>query len=214
MTELLEAVDALTLPVVSRITQAAEADGVETITVATVTHDALLAQLEAAISSTMGGGGGRTMTEKWALNVLDSDALYQFTLIGNTVREWCRMAGLPKPDGPVQGLRAWYVTRLAINDRDDTWHVNVLTGWANAIRGKLNPAKTIELTFACPACGADTWTDSDGATYKHPLRMSYQPQDPDILNTARALCKACANVWEGVTTLRGLRWEADAKATA
>jgi hypothetical protein len=207
--DLLEAVDALTLPTHTRVVQWHEVDGKDVAQTTRIEHEPLLLQLEQAIASTIGAGGGRAMTAKWALNVLDSDALYSFSLINTTIRDWCRLAGLPRPEHPVQGLRAWYVSRLTIHDRDDQWVTEQLRAWAGTIRAKLNPSKSIELTFPCPDCGATHWVDNEDQTLPHPLRLQYQEQDPDILAKAHAQCRACGRVWRGSHELRALRWDSD-----
>jgi hypothetical protein len=206
---LLEAVDELTLPTNTRVTQD---NGDNTIT-NFVHHEALLTQLENAISSTIGAGAGRTMTAKWALNVLDSDALYQFTIISSTIRDWCRTAGTGRYTHPADGLRAWYTTRLPIpaemRSLEDPFHIATLHKWANTIRAKLNPSRSLEITAACPICHSDTWTDTDGTHYRHPIEVTYHDQAPDILATAQALCRACDRVWRGSHELRELRWDVD-----
>lgn len=206
---LLEAVDALTLPTNTRVVQE---DGDKTVT-NFVHHEALLTQLENAISSTIGAGAGRAMTTKWALNVLDSDALYQFTIISSTIRDWCRLAGAGRHAHPTDGLRAWYTTRLPLDDDtraiEDPFHLATLHKWAAIIRAKLNPSRSLEITAACPICHSETWTDSDGSTYRHPIKVTYHDQDPDILATAQALCRACERVWRGSHQLRELRWDVD-----
>jgi len=212
MTDLLEAVDALTRTTTTRVVQwVTDPTGKEHAKVSFVTHDPLLQQLEEAIASTIGSGGGRSMTAKWALNVLDSDALHKFSEIDSQIRDWCRIVGVAPNRHPVSNLRAWYAATLHQHWEPATtgFYVAVLRGWAGLIRGKLNPPRSLELTEACPTCGADTWTDTDGTVYRHPVRVEYREGEPDILARARALCRACERVWSGATELRSLRWDLD-----
>jgi hypothetical protein len=212
MTELLDAVDALTKPTHTLVVQWVTVDGKDKAHSTRVEHDPLLQQLEEAIASTIGGGGGRSMTAKWALNVLDSDALYQFSIIDTQIRDWCRGVGVKPGPHPLGNLRAFYaahIGRLPDEARDRVLE-GILRKWAGTIRGKMNPPRTMELTAACPVCGSDTWTDADGITYRHPITITYQDQDADILGSARALCRACERVWRGAPELRALRWDVDA----
>ena len=211
VTDLLEAIDALTQPTHTLVVQYVTVNGKEHAQSTRVKHDPLLQQLEEAIASTIGGGGGRSMTAKWALNVLDSDALHQFTIIDSQIRDWCRGAGVTPGRHPLGNLRAFYAAHIGriVDDGRDRALEGILRKWAGTIRGKLNPPRTMELTAACPACGADTWTDVDGVVYRHPITITYQDQDADILGSARAMCKACDEVWRGLTELRGLMFDVE-----
>lgn len=228
MTELLEAVDALTLETHTLVPQwfthrgpmctSRCPKGREHSHTARVVHDSLLHQLEAAIASTIGAGAGRAMTEKWALSVLDSGALQQFAQIESQIRDWCRMAGIEATRHPVDNLRAWYVTRLAMRDDEseegDAAATKILRKWASTIRAKMDPPKTIELTSPCPKCHAATYEDEDGTTLTHPIRIQYRDHEADILATAWATCRACGEEWRGSAALREMRWDVDAAEAA
>jgi hypothetical protein len=187
-----------------------------------VDHDPLLHQLEAAIASTMTGGGGRA--QKFAMNVLDSDALMRFSQIESQIRDWCRLAGVEASRHPADNLRSWYVTRLALHPDErlgDAAAVGILRGWAVTIRSKLDPPRTREILDPCPQCGSDTWVDGEGVTYRHPVSITYRPGEPtdeelDLtalahasLSTARAECRSCKASWEGSAGIRSLKWEID-----
>lgn len=229
MNDLLDAVDALTLPEEVRVTQdilktkmqpsgrpvideqgnpIREVKGQQTMT---VTHPPLLRRLEDAIASTIGAGGGRVMTAAWELSVLDSGALHQFAMIESQIRDWCRMVGVRAHRHPVDNLRAWYAATLSKNLTDEQAAVyrDQLRKWAALIRGKLNPPQTMQLTEPCPSCKAATWKDDDGVEYPHPITITYRAGDPDILATARAECRACDKEWRGQSELRALRWDVD-----
>lgn len=227
--DLIEAVDALTQPTYTKVPQVVEgyARGIchspespertdEHTHTARIRHESLLERLEQSVASTVGGGAGRTMTAKWALNVLDSDALYQFALIDNAIREWCRMAGMPRPASPGRGLLAWRTHQLSIVGRDDRFYIAQMRSWASIIRAKLDPPRTIEITAPCPGedCGAITWTSPDGEEYRYPVVLAYHPEDPNLTTNAVATCRACGRIWRGEFALRGLNWDLDDRTQA
>lgn len=221
MNDLLSAVDALTRPSHTLVVQWITGHGPhckpgcpkdrEHSHTTRVEHDPLLLQLEAAIASTIGGGSGRSMVSKSELSVLDSDALWHFERIDSQIRSWCQLAGVEASRHAIDNLRAWYVARLTQHGEDeaDRAATGILRGWAATIRSKMNPPRTMELTAACPICQSDTWTDTDGNVYRHPIQIQYREQDPDILAHARAICRACEQVWIGSHQLRELRWDVD-----
>lgn len=177
----------------------------------TLTAAPLLQQLEEAIASTIGAGAGRAMTAKFALSVLDSGALYQFSVIDSQIRDWCRMTGVTPTRHPADNLRAWYAATLAkqMEPRQVEFYTNVLTGWAALIRAKLNPPRTMELTAPCPACGAVEYEDEDGDVGPFPVKIEYWDGEEAILERARATCRACNATWKGSHALRALRWDVD-----
>jgi len=187
MGDLLDAVDELTKPTVTRVVQwVTDEHGKDHAQTTRVTHEPLLYQLEAAIASTLGAGAGRAMVERWALNVLDSDALHQFTVIDSVIRDWCRMLSVTPDRHPAVNLRAWYAAALGRRWEPASigFYAATLRGWARMIRGKLNPPRSMQITTACPLCESDTWTDVDGTVYRHPVRVDYWDGDPDILARA------------------------------
>jgi hypothetical protein len=200
--DLREAVDALTLPTRTMVVQWITSRGWmcegkcpkdrEHSHTVHVDHDPLLHQLEAAIASTMTGGGGRA--QKFAMNVLDSDALHRFTLIESQIRDWCRLAGVEATRHAADNLRAWYVTRLAMQEDEarDSAAVKMLRGWAVTIESKLDPPRSREILDPCPQCGSDTWVDGEGVTYRHPVSITYRPGEPtDEEPDLTALAHAC-----------------------
>lgn len=220
MTELLDAVDALTLSTHTLVPQwyatpcnPACPKGEHAHT-SRVEHAPLLHQLEDAIVSTIGGAPSKS-TAKSSRGVLNSEALYRFTLISSQIRDWCRMAGVTPSRHPSDNLRAWYVARLSVvgSEDQDAAAAGILRGWAGMIRVMLDPPRARELTFPCPSCGEATWTDAEGVVFRWPVRLEYPEQDPDILATARAWCRACDRVWRGSGELRALRWDADQEAS-
>lgn len=184
-----------------------------------VEHDPLLHQLEAAIASTMTGGGGRA--QKFAMNVLDSDALMRFLAIKSQITSWCRIAGVRTDDHPAQNLRRWYAKRLASQDDEASDHAcaRILRQWAVTIESKLDPPRRREFLDPCPRCGSDLWVDAEGTPYRHPVTIQYrvgdpgdEPEDETLLaharlSTAHAECRVCRSEWVGDMGIRSLGWE-------
>lgn len=231
MTELLDAVDALTKPSRERVTQEImktrlqpdgrpaldgnnepirDPKGQQTLT---IEHPPLLQQLEDAIASTIGAGAGRSMLSKHALNVLDSDALFKFVKIRSAITDWCRIVNVRATRHAVHDLRAWHAARLATRATDDDWHIEQLRAWAGLIKAKLNPPQTWEIKDPCPICRSATWESEDEqgnpVTLPRPLIVEYHPDRDDILVTAKATCRACGHEWRGRDALRALRWDID-----
>lgn len=180
-------------------------------------EDALLVQLEQAVSSTLNSGSG-SGGSPWNRNVLDSNALHTAAMIRSTVGDWCRMAGITGRRSAADGLRAWWAHRQSVSqderDASDPFYLTQLRKWADRIRNMVNPPKVIEIVAPCPACGQGTYTNDAGEIMRNPLQLSYRPESGSIWQDARALCRACDMVWDDQWKLRGLRHEIDAKETA
>jgi hypothetical protein len=205
VTELLDAIDSLTKPVVLHFPQIGD-DG-KWLRAHTTQLPSLLAQLEAAIHSSISGkaGGGDPATRA----VLNSAALFEFARIRTTVGDWCHIEKVRVSRDVVSDLRRWYVARLAREQRDDDFYVRELGKWAGIIRFQLEPAKVVPLTVPCVVCDAALWVDGEGVSHPYPLVVEYMEHDPDILSSAKALCRACEKVWRGSRELRELRWAID-----
>jgi len=187
---LLEAVEALTKPIRSKVMQGAVTSKVEL--------PPLIVQLEQAIrGSIVGiGGSGSLANER---NVLDGDALFRFMKISTTIKEWSRMAGSTiTADDMGKTLTAWFLayTSKPVTIEQERFYVNQMEGWARAIIDKLNPKVTLLLSEQCPVCEAKTWwNSSDRLEYTHPLISQYPQDSEDPVNDATAMCRACAQVW-------------------
>lgn len=201
--ELLEAVDELTLP---RNVKIPTDDGH-----AWATEDALLVQLQEAVSSSIRSGSGAGGAA-WTRNVLDSDALYQASIITATIGDWCHMAGIKPTRDPVKDLRAWYAARLTATNPDE-FYIGQLRRWAGQIRAMTSPPKTLEITAPCPVCGEGQYTNDLGEVVRNPLQMTYRA-DANMWHTAKVLCRACEVVWVGGEAMAELRDELDEKETA
>jgi len=196
MTDLLDAVDALTKPTRTKVIQG------DVVTV--VHHDPLLVQLEAAIRSSIGGtiSGGGLSSER---NLLDNDALFESMKITDAIGSWCRLAGVKPTRVPADDLLAWFEA----NPDAGEFYTNQLVGWAKFIRAKMDPTKALEVKGECPECGSVVWVDVEGSEHPRPVLVTYQPENP--LNTVQAVCRAaeCLADWQGETAIRLLRAQVD-----
>lgn len=190
--ELLEAVDALTKPDKSKVMQQNKA-GISCLS--PVELPSLLEQLEEAIRSDL-GSTARGASLAHERSILDADALFRFMVITSQIKEWCRIVGITPDRSAGENLRAWYVATLSrqLDDAGAEFYVSKMRQWANLIRAKLDPARERELPDACPTCGAREWW-RDGEKYFHPLVIRYRPTGPDMVQQARAMCRACEQVW-------------------
>lgn len=234
MNDLLSAVDSLTLPVKVRVTQdllvtrtqpdgrpavdgkgnpVRDRKGTQTVT---VEHDPLLVQLEDAIREAMATVAGDAASLKSTRGMIDAEALYQFTRISTTVRDWSRMAGAPRRDTISDQLRAWYVTWTQ-EEREEShiaFRLRMLNSWAGLIRDKLDPHDEYVQPGRCPMpdcpqgtdpiTGKATWFDPRSQEERtDPLVVMFRRTDgPMMVLKAKARCKACGTVW----SVRELAW--------
>jgi hypothetical protein len=204
VSELLEAVDDLTLPKPVKVST----DDGHTW----ATEDALLVQLQESVSSSIRSGSGAGGSP-WTRNVLDGDALHRAAIITSTIGDWCRMAGAQVTRDPVKDLRAWHVVFLSRNE-SETFYIAQLRKWAGEIRQMTNPPKTIEITAACPVCGQGEYMNDLGENVRNPLVMTYRPDADNLNRSAKVMCRACEAVWAGGEAMAELRDEIDERETA
>lgn len=207
----LDAVDELTLPQKRNEQQDIIRDGhVIGQQRVQVTLPPLLTQLSDAIRSSIGGNSSGASLKSEG-SPLDADALYKFIQIDTLIRDWCRGMNLTPGKNPADNLRAWYVETMKhpSNHDADNWHIKKMTSWVGSIRAKLDPWREKDLPDECPACGATSWW-REGAEYYRPLVIRYKPTGPDLIQHARALCRACETVW----AVRELAWALEQKEQA
>lgn len=200
MTDLLEAVDLVTKPVVSKILRE---DG----TLHTVRLPSLLEQIEEAVTSCIGsGGGGGTTTG----NVLNSAALYEVMKIRAAIDSWRHMVGLRRIPDLVQGLRDWgeVFTRTG---KEGEFYIDQIRSWAHLIKDTLDPPKRVPLVGPCVMCGASTYPNAEGEEVGNPVILEY-PHELGHLDEAKAYCRHpdCGAAWVGEMSIRGLRYDMDA----
>lgn len=180
-----EAVNTLTRPTIDHIPQTDD-DG-HYLRTHTVVHEPLLVQLETAITSAIGnGGGGGSATG----NVLNGEALYRTAIIRSAIGDWCHIAGIQQTRNMVTDLTRW----CDVFDGDTGFHIGQMRGWVNTIRNLLDPPKRVPVDVPCPVCKATKWANEDGDTSPNPVVFEYRPEDP--IGTARATCRACGIEWD------------------
>jgi len=195
---LLLAVEALTKPVVSKVIQDGPlGTGLAGQKTVTVKLPSLLEQLEAAIRGTIGiGGSGSLANER---NMLDADALYRMVKIATLVHQWAHSFHAEITKGDVsKTLTAWYIKYRATSPTvaSERFYLNKMNAWADEIRTKLNPAKVLLQPGTCPVCGNDTWwSKSTHEEYKYPLIIEYHEIGANLVQEAKAMCRACEQVW-------------------
>lgn len=196
--ELMEAVDDLTAP---RNVKVHTDNGITW-----ATEDALLVQLQDAITSTTSRAGGRSLGHERM--ILDADALMRFHQITAAIGDWCRIEDVKiarKPRDPVADLRAWHAARIqrpADQREGDEFYIAQMTGWANLIRGKLTPRKKLEWVDPCPECDATHYTEEEGGTVARPVLIDYDPNRP--FQSVKWECRACGTIREGEFAVRYL----------
>lgn len=202
MSELMEAVDDLTLPRPVRV----ETDDGHTW----ATEDALLVQLADAVSSSLKSGSG-SGGAPWQRSILNSDALYRAGIITSTIGDWCRMDGAPVTRDSVTDLRAWHVAHTAHHDHADEFYITQMRKWAAEIRATLDPPKMVEITAPCPVCGQGEFMNEAGDRIRNPLALVYRPDSDQMAFRAKVMCRACETVWLGPEAMGELRDELDEK---
>lgn len=204
MTELLDAVDDLTLP---RNVKVPTDDGHTW-----ATEDALLVQLRESVSSSLNSGSGAGGSPS-TRNVLDGDALYKAAVITSQIGDWCRMAGATVTRDAVTDLRAWHAAFLSRDDPDE-FYIRQMRAWSAQIRAMVNPPKTLEITAPCPVCGQGEYVNDMGERITNPLALTYRPDADNLWRGAKVICRACAAVWAGGDAMEELRDELNDKETA
>jgi len=178
--DLTEAVEALTKETRTKVMQGTE--------VTVITHDPLLQQLEDAVTSAIGNGGGGGQATGVPLN---SAALFEASKIRTKLGTWCRDAGVPVTRNLVTDLTRWSVAFMA---QASDWHVRELRGWAWTIRDLLDPPKRVPLADPCPACTATKLVGEDGSS-SPAVVVEY---DQVVLHASlRAVCRVCLVEWVG-----------------
>ena len=200
MTDLLDAVDALTKRITRKIMDCpcVKCGGRRSHV---FNDDPLLVQLETAVTSAIGGGGGGGSATG---SVLNDEALYRLSVIRSQLGDWCRLAGVKHDRADTVGsLRRWYVAVLASN-ADTTFYVNTLRTWASTIRDLLDPPKTVPLAGPCPVCKATNWVGPDESLRASPVAVLYDHADP--YRSVRAVCRVdvCDAEWVGAEAVEEL----------
>jgi hypothetical protein len=201
--QLLDAVDALTKSTFEHHPQ--KTDAGTYIKTHTAEHLPLLAQLRDAVNPSTNTAAGSSSL-KSTRNLIDSDALYRYSLICAAIRDWCIILGQERTRDPIVDLRQWYIAYTRDTRNEGIWHLAELRKWAALIRNLIEPAKRLELITPCPVCKSDQWTDHEGQTLRHPIIIEYrQPTDGTAIKP-HATCRneTCGAVWENLDALKEL----------
>lgn len=194
---LLEAVEALTKPVIEHMVQIGD-DG-KWLRAHTIEHPPLLRQIADAVtplSSVTGPGTPALPSER---SPIDLHMLYEYSKIFSQIRSWCHKAGVPVTRPPhvdvVADLDAWAATRGRAEV--EGFYVKQLRKWADLIRDLLNPGESFEADYPCPVCGATEWGDFIMGGSTRAILVTYAKDDAGHIRNERALCRPCSTVWEG-----------------
>lgn len=206
--ELLDAVDALTLPYTTKILQSNDA-GIHCVS--TITHTPRLAHLRAAIVGGIGSHGGSSNEPRLPF---DAGALALYDEIEAEVGRWfvaaTASAVFPSPE---QTLRRWY---LAFHDADQKgqvtdesrWeHTGRLQAWARQIDAKFDPPHVLELLAACPECGERFALDPKTGDQVTALVVEYRQEGALTVEHAVVSCRFCERRWVGGAGSREVAWE-------
>jgi hypothetical protein len=190
MTELLDAVDALTKPGVLHHT-------IQDSRFTCVVFDTpLLDRLENEIRFSLSREGSKSLPNQRV--PINSGALMLFMRISSQITDWAHDAKATVYKGdPGRTLRAWYVTWTQTEREAGSiaGRVRLLTGWEASIRREIEPPRQKDLPDPCPACGASEWW-RDGERYPRPLVVE-SPRNPEVnlIDESTAHCRACDARW-------------------
>lgn len=203
MTDLLDAVDALTKPRIEHLPQIDD-DG-KWLKAHTVEHPPLLVQLKEAVNPSTNTAAGSSSLAS-TRNLVDSDALFEYSTMTAAIGDWCHIIQSERTRDPVVDLRRWYIA-FNRTDSDPSFYLAELNRWAKLIRNILEPPKRMEVTTPCPVCDKRTWTDPEGNELLFPVVVEYKvPQDGEAIKPT-ALCRACDAVWKGFDAVKELAEE-------
>lgn len=178
-----------------------DGDGSET-NVAIVVHMPLLTQLNEAVTSAIGsGGGGGTATG----SVLNDAAFAEVFKIRSAIGDWLHIENVRPTRDLVTDLEAW-AESFNRTEKEPAFYIRTMEGWAALIENLLDPPSRLELTEPCPVCKQDEYTDAEGRALRFPVVIEFRRDRP---GEARGTCRACSNLWDGILALRELRWMTD-----
>ena len=193
MTELLDAVDALTKPYRDTMR---DTDG-ETIT---GVRPPRFAQLENAIrgSANSGSGAGGHASER---NMIDFDALQRWRDIRDELNAEAVKLGAKVSKNPAVTLRRWYIAAEArtLTDTYSAEWERRLTSWAAWIDRKLDPPFQMEVNVPCPLCGKRRFVNDNNDEVNAVIA---EVNARDLHTTYRIWCRACEQVRDGIHAVR------------
>ncbi len=209
--DLLDAVDALTLPYESKVFQSPD-DGEAYVT--RITHTPRLEHLRESIVGGIGSHGGGSGEDRLPF---DAGALALYDDIESRVSTWfVKLTGKPVYLHPETTIRQWYVAfdnawrAGEVTDENRAAYARMISGWVTQIDGKFDPRKRIELTVTIrepvlvPVVRHRTNVQgySDPVTVTHPdgtpvLRLKLHPKTMKPIlrdvETRPATCPECGH---------------------
>lgn len=202
MTDLLDAVDDLTIGTRQKFMQDTTDGGSVMVT---VQQASLLERLDDAIRGTVGvGGAGALASER---NMLNAGNLYLAMRINSVIKGWAHMASIEtRPsDKPSEVLRSWYVAfeQTARYREDPSFFTGQLVRWKKQILAMFDPPRMRDLPDECPVCNSLTWWQ-DGKEYARPLVITFH-DGPEMIEKGRGSCRSC----EAVFGIRELSYAID-----
>lgn len=224
MSDLLTAVDALTLPSVVKVKQS-EGDR-EWVT--ECRQVPLLVQLEAAVAGGIGSHAGSSPARERM--PIDAGALELLSQIDALVSNW--YWSVPNVRLKVDlstRLRVWYVHHAnlvrggKLSAAEEAKTTRLVEGWVLQIRGMFDPPIRLELTelveglsvpVACPECGERFAFDPNTGDRVTAVVVEYRELGEETLDKAVGSCRSCSAVWRGRSSLRALRWLLDEREAA
>jgi hypothetical protein len=184
-----------------------------------VQHEPLLLQLRDAIAGGIGKHAGSSAARERI--PFDAGALELFDQIAGQINAWYRPLPNAREERHIHDrLNDWYLhfenQRRAgkIELETDRITTHLVEQWARQIEGMFDPPQTIEITAACPTCGARYAHDPKTGDQKTAVVIEYRELGEVTLDHATGLCRFCETVWRGRHGVRELRYAIDqAEAT-
>ena len=206
MTDLLEAVDALTKPY--RHTMR-DTDG-ETITGTLPPRFQQLAEAVAG-SGRSGSGKGSHKSER---SILDLDALQRWYDIRDELNQEAEKLGAKVSRDPAVTLRRWYIAAEArtLTDTYSAEWTRRLTTWADWIDRKLHPPFQMEVNVPCPLCGERRYVN-DNDDEVNAVLAEVDSRNPGGTEY-RIWCRACEQVAHGIHAVREWAYAIETAETA
>jgi hypothetical protein len=213
--ELLDAVQKLARPYRTKVLQQNDA-GISCIT--DIEHAPLLLQLRDAVIGGIGKhAGGSAARERIPF---DAGALELFDEIAAVINGWYRRLPNAVEERHINDrLSDWFVDyenrrrggKITLETDLDT--TRLVEGWARRIEGMFDPEKTLEVTGACPTCGARYAFDPKSGDQMTAVVIKYRELGELFFDHATGMCRACTEVWKGGSRLRELRYLIDQAET-
>lgn len=223
MSDLLTAVDVLTLPSVVKVRQS---DGVREWTTE-CRQVPLLVQLEVAVAGGIGSHAGSSAARERM--PIDAGALELFQSIASDVSKWyLEVPGRREHLLVTDRLRGWYVHHAnevragKVSQFTDLEITRKVEGWVSKIRGTFDPVIRLDfyelvdgkpMPVACPIeeCGARYAFDPKTGDRIIAVVLEYRDLGAETIDKAVGRCRACEHEWSGGYGVRELAYYLDSR---